>query len=117
MEGIRAKSVPRRYLLAILDAVADLDLEKSCEAAAQVHFLLEECVKANGARAAGVEEPSASIQPDAAANLTKLVEQLARLPDEQRRQVLRQSRALRRRRRNTQHGSAHCNSHFTIPAH
>ena len=39
IEGIRAKSVPRRYLLAILKAVADLDGERALEVVDQARLL------------------------------------------------------------------------------
>ena len=41
IEGIRAKSVPRRYLLAILKAVADLDGERALEVVDQARLLLQ----------------------------------------------------------------------------
>ena len=41
IEGIRAKSVPRRYLLAILRAVKDLDGESALEVVDQAQFLLQ----------------------------------------------------------------------------
>ena len=41
IEGIRAKSVPRRYLLAILRAVEDLDGERALEVVDQARLLLQ----------------------------------------------------------------------------
>ena len=41
IEGIRARSVPRRYLLAILRAVEDLDGERALEVVDQARLLLQ----------------------------------------------------------------------------
>ena len=41
IEGIRAKSVPRRYLLAMLKAVEDLDGGRALEVVDQARLLLQ----------------------------------------------------------------------------
>src|SRR5205085_1509753 len=60
IEGIRAKSVPRRYLLAILRAVEDLDGERALEVVDQARELCAEVgdgLTGRRRRIVGVFEP------------------------------------------------------------
>ena len=63
IEGIRAKSVPRRYLLAILKAVADLDGERALEVVDQARLLLQLARLSDEERDAILDCPPRSATP------------------------------------------------------
>ena len=63
IEGIRAKSVPRRYLLAILKAVEDLDGERALEVVDQARLLLHLARLSDEERDAILDCPHGSATP------------------------------------------------------